>query len=306
MKTTKLLLTGVLLALVFSFNAVSTNLTVPGYKATGLYRGDSIYQVCYGNVTIGYSSSSSTPFQVGYGTMNNSVFIPQWRGDLSTGDNSIGINIQDTITRYVYISPDNIYSSTFNSAYEIIYIKGVPMPGTPTSISGNTNITTDTVTFHVSPIPNAQKYIWDFLSETWDPSFSDTTTTDSIFLNNLPSDGFYGELKVYGLNGSDCNGGSIILQNIYYFPPVSTGINQTISNHNDNLSVYPNPSTGIVNIKSEWNSTIEVYSSLGEMVYETKSPSGLISFDTAELPKGVYFVTSYNENNKSVKKIIIQ
>lgn len=73
--------------------------------------------------------------------------------------------------------------------------------------------------------------------------------------------------------------------------------------HENLINVYPNPTEGLLNIKSaEKFNNIIVYSTLGKVVYKTKSGN----LDLSHLPKGLYFLSLISENNKILTKKVMK
>jgi subtilisin family serine protease len=93
-----------------------------------------------------------------------------------------------------------------------------------------------------------------------------------------------------------------------------TGIdNQEISSENFSINaVYPNPATQVVNVifSSYEDSDIILTGILGNEIKKIRCTSTgrqKINIDLSDLPKGVYFITLQNKNNRSsVNKLIIQ
>ncbi|WP_299184014.1 T9SS type A sorting domain-containing protein [uncultured Aquimarina sp.] len=71
------------------------------------------------------------------------------------------------------------------------------------------------------------------------------------------------------------------------------------------IEVYPNPTVNTVNIVSRKGASISIVNPKGEIVKTKVGQGEITSFDTQDLPKGLYLV-KVNENNKIVtKKLII-
>lgn len=92
----------------------------------------------------------------------------------------------------------------------------------------------------------------------------------------------------------------------------TTGMDNSYLGYNINL--FPNPTSGFINfavaLGHATDLTFEVRNTLGQVVFskvENNFMNGIITHDLSGLTKGVYFVNiTDNENNKTVKKIIIE
>ncbi|WP_303318968.1 zinc-dependent metalloprotease [Flavivirga abyssicola] len=82
-------------------------------------------------------------------------------------------------------------------------------------------------------------------------------------------------------------------------------------NNLDNVfSIYPNPANSILNIKIKDNTggSISIVDVLGNMVYEKEElevVGGKTAIDIDNWSKGIYFVIFKRDNNKTIKKVIV-
>ncbi|MBR3946106.1 MAG: T9SS type A sorting domain-containing protein [Bacteroidales bacterium] len=71
-------------------------------------------------------------------------------------------------------------------------------------------------------------------------------------------------------------------------------------------SIYPNPSEGMFNISGENIESIEVYDITGKLVMQQQVNANNTTIDLTNKAKGVYTLKSYNGNNVSVSKLIVE
>lgn len=71
-------------------------------------------------------------------------------------------------------------------------------------------------------------------------------------------------------------------------------------------SIYPNPSDGMFNISGENIESIEVYDITGKLVMQQQVNANNTTIDLTNKAKGVYTLKSYNGNNVSVSKLIVE
>lgn len=71
-------------------------------------------------------------------------------------------------------------------------------------------------------------------------------------------------------------------------------------------SIYPNPSEGMFNISGENIESIEVYDITGKLVMQQQINANNTTIDLTNKAKGVYTLKSYNGNNVSVSKLIVE
>ncbi|HXB40400.1 MAG TPA: T9SS type A sorting domain-containing protein [Bacteroidia bacterium] len=73
----------------------------------------------------------------------------------------------------------------------------------------------------------------------------------------------------------------------------------------NNLTIYPNPSSGIINFETtEMPKAVTIYNSLGELVYEIKKPLMTEQIDISGQRPGVYFCKIKLQSGERVFKII--
>lgn len=71
-------------------------------------------------------------------------------------------------------------------------------------------------------------------------------------------------------------------------------------------SIYPNPSEGMFNISGENIESIEVYDITGKLVMQQQVNANNTTIDLTNKAKGVYTLKSYNGNNVSISKLIVE
>lgn len=71
-------------------------------------------------------------------------------------------------------------------------------------------------------------------------------------------------------------------------------------------SIYPNPSNGMFSISGEDIESIEVYDITGKLVMQQNINASNATIDLTNKAKGVYTLKSYNGNNVSVSKLIVE
>lgn len=71
-------------------------------------------------------------------------------------------------------------------------------------------------------------------------------------------------------------------------------------------SIYPNPSDGMFSISGENIESIEVYDITGKLVMQQNINASNATIDLTNKAKGVYTLKSYNGNNVSVNKLIVE
>lgn len=71
-------------------------------------------------------------------------------------------------------------------------------------------------------------------------------------------------------------------------------------------SIYPNPSNGMFSISGENIESIEVYDITGKLVMQQNINASNATIDLTNKAKGIYTLKSYNGNNVSVNKLIVE
>ena len=71
-------------------------------------------------------------------------------------------------------------------------------------------------------------------------------------------------------------------------------------------SIYPNPSDGLFSISGENIESIEIYDITGKLVIQQNINASNATIDLSNKAKGVYTLKSYNGNNVSVNKLIVE
>lgn len=71
-------------------------------------------------------------------------------------------------------------------------------------------------------------------------------------------------------------------------------------------SIYPNPSDGMFSISGENIESIEVYDITGKLVMQQQINANNATIDITNKAKGIYTLKSYNGNNVSVSKLIVE
>lgn len=73
------------------------------------------------------------------------------------------------------------------------------------------------------------------------------------------------------------------------------------------VAVYPNPVINVLNIQANKQIIgIKLYSVLGTLLTDIKQNSQIIKVDLSKYPKGIYFISIYDENGSITQKIIKQ
>jgi hypothetical protein len=90
--------------------------------------------------------------------------------------------------------------------------------------------------------------------------------------------------------------------------PIVTSINEN-KNLNTSISIFPNPNNGIFNLNIKDIETdkfsVKIYSLSGKLVLAKESLNANNKINLSSVEKGVYFVHIESENERVVKKIII-
>ncbi len=102
--------------------------------------------------------------------------------------------------------------------------------------------------------------------------------------------------------------GTVLEIDHIWFEGGSLAVNK-MQNIVDDFKVFPNPSNGIVNIKAPIEAhefDVNVYNSTGNRVKTFNNSSRLLSFNSNNLSKGVYFIEILHENRRSMQRLIVQ
>lgn len=141
------------------------------------------------------------------------------------------------------------------------------------------------------------------------PVFAVGTTAYMGFRFKIGANTHYGWAKVI-ISGTAALGYTTVFQQIAYESTPNTpiaagqtaqvGLNDISST---NLSIYPNPATDIVNVIGAQNSSKIIISNvLGQKAIEVSPKTNSINIES--LKPGVYFLTIFNGNKTSTKKLI--
>jgi len=79
-----------------------------------------------------------------------------------------------------------------------------------------------------------------------------------------------------------------------------------VAEENVVTSIYPNPSDGMFSISGENIESIEVYDITGKLVMQQNINASNATIDLTNKAKGIYTMKSYNGNNVSVSKLIVE
>lgn len=126
--------------------------------------------------------------------------------------------------------------------------------------------------------------------------------TETLSLTNLEV-GFY-TFRITVISNKGCVASDDIMVKVF----APTGINRLDSN--ETLKIFPNPAHDKLNLTFEDNcffeSTINLIDITGETIKIWNTHTNELTLDIHDVPKGLYFISIRNENNKHVRKVIIQ
>jgi lysyl endopeptidase len=128
-----------------------------------------------------------------------------------------------------------------------------------------------------------------------------------------------GEFQLLGANGDTlgCAGDSTtcyplgannFIGDSIAFPFCLTTSTSSYSAINNTFNLYPNPTKGIINISTQSNNPygIEIFDVLGKLVYEKKIETKKeAQIDLNIIRKGIYFISIISENERIVKRLVI-
>ncbi|TAG00907.1 MAG: T9SS C-terminal target domain-containing protein, partial [Cytophagia bacterium] len=73
------------------------------------------------------------------------------------------------------------------------------------------------------------------------------------------------------------------------------------------VNIYPNPSNENINIKTSKEGFVyEIFTLQGGSLIKSNATSNVANVNIKSLPKGVYFVHIIQNNNRVVKKIVVE
>lgn len=161
------------------------------------------------------------------------------------------------------------------------------------------------------------------------PGYSDVTGGDSIYdilclydgcftfvLKDAYGDGYccaFGSGSL--LLAEDATGNSLVVENTNSFigdsltftfcMGTANGLDELVSG---NFNLFPNPTNGIFTIKRSQNTSanIVIYDMLGKVVYEKSNETkNEVKLDLTNVNKGIYFISITTENERLVKRLVI-
>ena len=141
-----------------------------------------------------------------------------------------------------------------------------------------------------------------FIEESWDEGSSGTSSSSVSFTKDTTSQ-----------NLSPANTANFTNMSLSWTPGNVSAITEVGLNDNE-LKIYPNPSNGTVFISSSVLtdiSLIEVRNISGSLVENYRIDKNIVGtkeLDLTSFPKGVYFISVYSEDERTVltKKIILE
>lgn len=124
---------------------------------------------------------------------------------------------------------------------------------------------------------------------------------------NVDLSAYKGKMIMVEFLGENDNGSTLYIDNLRMY----TGFPDAIESiESSNITIYPNPTNGIIHISHDLNSKSQlmVVDLNGSVVYQQNlaKDQNTIDCDLSNLSSGVYFLKLMNENNISVKRIILQ
>ena len=225
-----------------------------------------------------------------------------------TTDYSGPFNLQPdntSLVEYQYTYIDSGYHTFYVQAtsafgcinqYTILnYIEVFPVPNSPIDFTA-TQQTGQTASFYVV---SSDSTFWTFSDGTLstDNPVTFTSSTDSFWVSVATSENGFG-CKALITQYYNFVGGNLVL---------SDGIKKENKPSLLKIGVYPNPTSGLLTINNNSNDIIElieVTDILGNLIYRRQpTKKGLVTIDLNQ-PAGIYFVSVYSNNNKSIFKVM--
>jgi hypothetical protein len=114
------------------------------------------------------------------------------------------------------------------------------------------------------------------------------------------------KLVFRGVTGTNYTS-DIAIDDVILYDAQPVGLNESINTKSSDWSIYPNPNDGSFRLSGlAQNTTLKIYNSLGEVVFkkEIREKSSLIQLN--HLTTGIYFIEVISENNRSIKRMIVQ
>ena len=97
---------------------------------------------------------------------------------------------------------------------------------------------------------------------------------------------------------TDTEGGSIYIDNLYFYTNNTASIGDNILN---SLKIYPNPTSDYLFTDGDNNYNLKIYNHLGQLLLQANDTKMI---DVSALSKGVYLLNISNGTNSKTKKFI--
>lgn len=91
---------------------------------------------------------------------------------------------------------------------------------------------------------------------------------------------------------------------LFFTVPFTTGINDSDSYKEKNVSIYPNPAKDKIEVQTLNNSQIDVFNIQGQKIESTYCTDNIIIIDLLNLPRGVYVIKSHSDKGTITRKFI--
>lgn len=195
------------------------------------------------------------------GSISNGTATFSWNNGLGNGQNH---TISPSITTIYTVTGTNTSTNCFNS--DSIEIIVNPLP-TPTITPIGFDLTTAS-----------------FSTYQWFINGNIITGGTSQSITPIQN----GNYSVYVIDANNCSNTSAD----YNMTGVS--INE---NSNSAVKIYPNPAIDVLTVSVIENVNINIYNSFGKLIYTEKMTIGDNQINVSELPSGMYFIQSVNENS---------